>query len=302
MKNNLQNKVNKVFTDTFGRTPLKQRIDDIFSEAIEISRYTDDKNLDEEVGDCLASLIALCAERGKNYEVLVNNTLKKITNRKAQYKSLGRKIKVAILGGAFNPITNGHIATAQFVLNTSKTFDEVWLMPCYGHMYGKKMVSAKRRLEMCRLAASVDGRIKVFDYEIKNKLSGETYQTVKLLLEEKFAKEQYDFSWVIGQDNANTFDKWVNYELLERMIRFVVVPRDGIPPTKKASWYLKEPHIHITDEHNIGDISSTQVRNLLKSFYKASGNNDVFFLDKAREKVHKDVLEYIERNELYKEC
>jgi cytidyltransferase-like protein len=166
----IQKQVREVFNDAFGRTPLKQRLDDILGEAIELSRYTDDKNLNEEAGDALASLIALCDERGLNFEDMVQNTLNKIVKRKQQYKSLGRKVKVAILGGAFDPIHNGHIQVAKFVLNTSTTFDEVWLMPAYNHMSGKNMLPAKHRIKMCELAAKADGRIKVFDYEIKKRL------------------------------------------------------------------------------------------------------------------------------------
>jgi nicotinate-nucleotide adenylyltransferase len=297
-KNDIQDKVSKVFTDAFGRTPLVQRISDIFGEAIELSRYTDDKNLDEEAGDLLASVIALCAERGRDYRELIQNTLDKIERRKSQYRSLGRKTKVAILGGAFNPVTKGHIDLCKFVLDTSQVFDEVWLMPCYGHMYGKELVPAKHRLEMCKVAAKEDGRIKVFDYEIKNKLKGETYQTVKLLQEEIFAKDHYDFSWIIGQDNANTFNKWVNYELLEKLIRFVVVPRDGIKPDPKVKWYYREPHIYLTDEHNIGEVSSTRVRELLTLHY-----NTADFGDARRDLKHylaDSVFDYIDKHNLYR--
>jgi nicotinic acid mononucleotide adenylyltransferase len=41
---------------------------------------------------------------------------------------------------------------------------------------------------------------------------------VKKLLSEDFAKNERDFSLAIGMDNANTFDKWVNHQDLERMI------------------------------------------------------------------------------------
>ena len=187
--NPLQDKVKQVFTEAFGRTPLKQRLDDILGEAIELSRATDILNLREEMGDALASLIAGAEECGWNYTELVQATLDKIEKRKRQYKSLGRKIKVATLGGAFDPITLGNIEVARYVLNTSKTFDEVWLLPCYGHMFGKEMASSEQRVAMCKLAIH-DPRIKVCEYEITNQLSGETYQTVKLLLEEDFAKNQ----------------------------------------------------------------------------------------------------------------
>ena len=58
-------------------------------------------------------------------------------------------MKVGIIGGAFNPPTFGHIRMAQVA---REYVDEVWLQPCFNHMYGKNMVSPQQRLDMCRLA------------------------------------------------------------------------------------------------------------------------------------------------------
>jgi len=287
----LQGDVNIVFRNNFGRTPLKQRLDDIMGEALELHRYTDLTNLKEEAGDLLATTIMLCEECGWDYDDLVLNTLDKIKKRSKQYLSLGRKTKVAILGGAFNPPTKAHIEVAKFVLDTSKTFDEVWLMPAYQHMYNKDMVSAEGRLEMCRLAVECDQRIKVCDYEIANKLKGETYQTTKLLLEEDYMKNENDFSWIIGLDNAISFDKWVNYELLERMARFIVVPRRGVKVKATDKWFLKEPHIFLEDEGALPEMSSTDVRVLIKT----SGATLPGLKNYLDDKVH----DYILKEELY---
>ncbi|MCK9458250.1 MAG: nicotinate (nicotinamide) nucleotide adenylyltransferase [Proteobacteria bacterium] len=285
-----QSQIEEAFDSAFGRTPLRQRLDDIEGEVRELVRFTDLRNLKEEAGDALCSLIQLCNECGWDAGHLIQATLAKIEDRKLQYRSLGRKIKVAILGGAFNPVTKAHIRIAQFVLNTSRTFDEVWLMPCgEHHMFGKEMASAEHRLNMVEIACEADGRIKPFDYEIRNKLSGETYQTVKLLLEEDFAKNQYDFSWIIGMDNANEFDRWVNYEHLEKMIRFIVVPRDGVERDPDMGWYLKPPHIFLGHtDGKIGEVSSTMVRECLK--------NGISLNQKL---LDEKVLEYIREHELY---
>ena len=294
--NKQQKQVNEVFTNAFGRTPLGERLQDILGEAIELSRYTDLPNLKEEAGDLLASTIQLCTECGWNTNDLINNTLTKIKAREKQYKALGRKVKVAILGGAFDPPTLGHIALAKFVLDASKTFDEVWLMPCNKHMYNKKMASAEHRLEMCRIAASVDPRIKVFDYEIKHNLRGETYNLVKRLQNEDFAKHEYDFSIIVGMDNANTFDKWVNAKELERMIRFVVVSRQGVKRDEKVNWYLNAPHIYMVAETNIPETSSTEAREILGLNHICSN-----LLEELFTLINPDVYRYIDTNKLYKE-
>jgi nicotinate-nucleotide adenylyltransferase len=291
----IQKSVYSVFQENFGRTPLKARLDDIMGETLELIRYTDMKNLREEFGDLLATVIAGIEENGWDMETLLSENRDKIYRRQKQYLSLGRKIKVAILGGAFDCITEGHIAVAQFVLNTSKTFDEVWLMPCYQHMYNKEMTSPEHRIAMCRLAAARDGRIKVSDYEIKSQLRGETYNLVNRLQDEPFAKDHYDFSMIIGQDNANTFHEWVNYEHLERLIRFVVVPRKGVSPAEGVNWFMNSPHISLHGETTIPEISSTEIRHNLDTYWK-TGSKTVVLNDM----LHPDVFEYIKKNELYK--
>lgn len=200
------------------------------------------------------------------------------------------KIQIGILGGALDPVTIGHIKMAQFVLDLqSKLINQVWLMPCNNHMYNKKMSSPEHRLKMCEIATSVDPRIKVFNYEIRHKLRGETYNMVKRLQDEDFAKNQYDFSIIMGMDNANTFDKWVNYKELEKMIRFVVVSRKGINRNEKVDWYLKAPHIYLVAENEIPETSSTDARKLLQ--------NQEY--DKVVDLLNWDVIEYIKKEKLY---
>ncbi len=287
--NDLQKAIDVVFTKTFGRTPLKQRVDDILGEALELHRHTDIKNLKEELGDLLSSAIQGATECGWTVEELIHNNLDKIDRRRDQYNSLGRKLKVAVLGGAFDPPHKGHIAIAKFVLDTSKEFDEVWLMPCYEHMNGKEMTSPEHRRAMVGLASNCDGRIKMWDYEIKNKLRGETYHTVKKIQDEDYAKDQFDFSMIIGLDNANSFDKWVNYEHLEKLIRFVVVSRLGCERDPKVDWYLKDPHIFLQAETEIPEVSSTRIRQQIR--YEPN----TILIDR----IDPEVFKYIKQNKLY---
>ena len=292
----LQNRIDEIFKEHFGYTPLNERVKDIQNEFFELMKWQDVKNLKEETGDLLSSLIQLCSESGWNYEDLILETLKKINSRADQYKTLGRKTKVAIYGTAANPIHIGHLQVAKFVLNTSGEFDEVWILPAFKHIYHKNMVSPEHRLEMCKLAAEVDGRIKIFDYEIKNQLAGETYNLFKRLKEEKELTEKYQFAMIIGQDNANTFDKWVNYEELERMVQFVVVPRAGVQRNMNSNWYLKPPHIFLNSEKtDIIEISSTEIRKLLKEW--RMGNFEVN--SKLEYFLGPKVFKYIQENDLY---
>jgi nicotinate-nucleotide adenylyltransferase len=293
----LKQKIQKVFLKNFGETTLRQRNEDILQEAIEISRFSSIKNLKEEHGDLICSLLMSFHENSWDVEDCINATLKKIESRARQYQAYGRKLNVAILGGAFDPIHLGHIAIAEFLLNFSGIFDEVWITPCFSHLYNKKMASPKHRLEMCRLATGHDRRIKVFNYEIKNKLGGETYHFVKRLMNEDYAKNKYNFSMAIGADNANTFDKWVNYQDLEKMIRFIVVPRSGVELNPKSNWYMKPPHMLLIPEIVIPNISSTGIRKELEFLWHHSFNVKPQLLEGLDGKV----IDHIKKNRLYRQ-
>ena len=285
---NLQKLVKETFEYHFGYTPLTERLNDIQKEFFELMKWQDINNIKEETGDLLASLIQLCNESGWDVEELIKSNKEKISKREKQYRTLGRKVKVAILGGAFNPVTKSHIQLAQFVLNTTGEFDEVWLMPAYNHMFNKQMESPEDRLEMCRLATQIDGRIKVFDYEIKHELAGETYNLFKRLKQDEELNNKYNFSMIIGIDNANFFHKWVNFQELERMVRFVVVDRKGFERDESVDWYLQQPHIYLNNEGHVMEGSSTLVRNLLKT-----ENKDV------ENYIDYKVLNFIKNNNLY---
>lgn len=283
----LQDRVGHAFKEAFGRTSLRARLKDIQNEAIEMGRWIDLQNLEEEAGDLACSLLAFFHESGLSFEEAVQRTLAKIEARKQQYHALGRKLKVALLGGAFDPPTLGHIAVAKFVLDSSGEFDEVWLVPCFKHMYNKGMSSARDRMAMLGYAVQNDGRIRVCNYEIENELGGETYHFLKSLMDSGLS-QTHEFSYIIGMDNANHFDRWVNFEELERLIRFIVVPRVGEEPNTDRDWYLKSPHIFLQCDTPLPNTSSSDVRAQV-----SEGVYSTDMLDPA-------VLDYIERKGLYK--
>jgi nicotinate-nucleotide adenylyltransferase len=166
-------------------------------------------------------------------------------------------MKIALLGGAFDPPHNGHVIMAECV---SHTFDEVWLMPCYRHMYGKDMSPNSIRVDMCFAATAHHPKLKVFGYEIQHQLSGSTYETLAKLLTDPL-HDHRNFSMVIGMDNALTFDKWKNADKLKTLIPFVVVPRQGYE--HQPGWYDHSPHVCLTDNAT-PLLSSTDIRRWCK--------------------------------------
>ncbi len=283
----LQRQIDAQFQAAFGRTPLQERVIDIVSQATALGRFTDLTNLREEAGDLLCSALQLCSECGWNPAELAMSTLSRIAARQEIYAKLGRKLRVGLLGGAFDPVHVGHVQLAQSVLQYGRV-DEVWLMPCYEHLSGKKMASPEHRLEMCRRAVHNVRALGVFDYEMQHQFRGETYHLIKKLLTEDIARLRCDFTLIIGQDNADDFATWTNSAALERMIPFIVVPRKGHATPKPNAWYLHSPHSFLADVPPDPGRNSTEARRLL-----AAGDPAV------DELLPPGVSEYIQLHNLY---
>ena len=194
---------------------------------------------------------------------------------------------VALFGGAFDPPTKGHMAVAEAVLKLPD-IDEVWFMPCYVHMFDKTMCPYRARVEMLRLMANGNDKLKVFQFELENNLAtGSTYE-ILTMLKDSYWYSEFNFSFIIGLDNANSIEKWYRWEEIIELVSFIVLPRDGQAPNKEA-WYAKKPH-RILDQE-VPSVSSTQARNSLI-------NNDE---TAAKHILGKEIYEYICKKGLYRE-
>lgn len=289
-----QAKVFEAYRKSFGRTPLVERLRILTDEALELKTAVDLKSQKDEAGDLLSCLLALCSEMEWDASSILKANLDKINRRydSGQYASLGRKTQVCLIGGAFDPPHEGHKALGKFILSL-RLVDEVWYVPCNSHMYGKNMTGSEHRLNMVKLMVQDDGRMKAFDYEIKHKLAGETYHFLNRLLNDDNYSENYSFHYAIGMDNANSFDQWVNYELLEKLIPFIVISRPGVSEKPNVDWYRKNRHKFFVTETELPQVSSSDIRAALRSLDQQAE----YFL---AERLHKDVSDYIFKNNLYK--
>jgi nicotinate-nucleotide adenylyltransferase len=215
-------------------------------------------------------------------------------------------MKIGIIGGAFNPPTRGHIRMAQVA---RQHVDEVWLQPCFNHMYGKDMASPQQRMDMCRLArqAAADPNIFASPYEIDQKLEGCTYEVLKRIRDHITSnrripyyipatstarRTRYDISYhfIIGQDNADEIEKWKHYKQLIEEFAFIVIPRVGFTLPQK-NWYKSPPHVCV-EGTPVPEVSSTEVRSLFEGGSSADNKRLI-------EACPGPVIEYIQRHGLY---
>ena len=134
-------------------------------------------------------------------------------------------MKVAILGGSFNPPHICHVFVTHYILATSDV-DQLWFLPCYKHAFGKILAPFHHRLAMCSLAIESfqANLVEVLPLEQKRQGTSWTIDTVRYL------KQNYpniDFTWIIGSDVLDELDKWKDFDQLQHLISFLVVPRAG---------------------------------------------------------------------------
>jgi nicotinate-nucleotide adenylyltransferase len=199
-------------------------------------------------------------------------------------------MNIAILGGAFDPPHKGHIKTAQLALETC-AIGQSWLMPCFSHLYDKKMESPEHRYEMCRLAVEKCKNILVSRFEIDNELTSGTYDMLSKL---KVEYPQHNFFFVIGTDNADTIHKWRNSEALLAENHFIVIPRKGYQADPSVTWYKNvvkggKTHKFLSDGTTIS-VSSTEIRLSLKNDPTLAGRLG---------QLNESVKEYIFEHNLY---
>lgn len=203
--------------------------------------------------------------------------------------------KVAIVGITADPPTKGHALLALQAYSSRHEseweYNEVWMMPCNIHKYGKKTAKSFHRLAMTSLVVAHLNRIygdtfKVCDIEIEHDLNGSAWDTLQKLKEFHPTDE---FHWVIGMDNAEGIDQWHNAEQLKKTLPFRVVQRGGIESETEDAWYTKYPHKLLESQTTLECASSE-----FKRLYRDCDPT-------ARDHVYPTVYDYIEALDLYQE-
>lgn len=199
-------------------------------------------------------------------------------------------MKIAILGGSFDPPHVGHMLVAAQVKKLLN-IDKVWLMPTFSHPFQKSLSPAKDRLAMTKLLE--DDQIIASDFEIVKK--GVSY-TINTLDQLSKLHPLDTFFWIIGSDQIDDFPKWNRWEEIIQKYHLIVYARNEDPKRleEKMQEIFHMPvlpgtiHILNTKELMTSNTSSTQVRERIKKRQAIRGL------------VSKKVEEYIIAHELYK--
>lgn len=216
---------------------------------------------------------------------------------------------IAIYGGTFDPIHNGHWKVAGAVLNAF-AMDRMIFVPAFvpPHKRGQQISSPFHRLAMLALATADEPRMFISTIELEAPERPYTIETLASFQAE-FATARLFF--VMGADSFRDVTMWREYERLLAEYDVIVATRPGyqddslvahlplplqarcldlrggkLPPVDKAE-SVPEPRIYLTDYVAV-DVSSTSVREAVERGMQAEAL------------VPPGVAAYIEKYQLYR--
>ncbi|MBP8904378.1 MAG: nicotinate-nucleotide adenylyltransferase [Paludibacteraceae bacterium] len=189
---------------------------------------------------------------------------------------------IGLFFGSFNPIHLGHTNLAEYIFRFSGV-DEIWFIvsPRNPLKEQSELIDENLRLKMLQLATGDKDYLVASDIEFDLPKPSYTIKTLNTL-SEIFPED--DFILLIGSDNMQIFDQWKDYQTILDDYSVLVYPREGYPYEEYEERY---PEMQILEEAPFFDVSSTQIRELIKN------NQDVSHW------LHADVYQFIKENNLY---
>ena len=207
---------------------------------------------------------------------------------------------VAIMGGTYSPIHNGHLRVAVEVADLF-ALNELKLVPCLQPVHkSMPIVSTLHRLEMLKLAIKSDNRLTIDDREIIRSKPSYSIDTLRELRSE--LGESVSIVMVIGMDSFLSLCSWKDWQELTLYAHVFVVSRPGWHPSfsdELNNYYEKYRASSIAELQCAPsgriwfealaplDISSSMIRRLISS------HRSIAYL------VPDSVRNYIDENKLY---
>jgi len=167
-------------------------------------------------------------------------------------------MKIGLYFGSFNPIHNGHLAIANYMLEFTE-LEKIWFVVSPQNPFKQKQILLPdyQRLELINIA--VGDSLNYYASNIEFNLPKPSYTIDTLTyLYDKYPKKE--FVLIMGSDNLINFHKWKNFNEILRHYSIYVYPRPG--NTNKE--LMKHPQIKIVDAP-LMEISSSFIRKSIKN-------------------------------------
>ncbi|OGP89332.1 MAG: nicotinate (nicotinamide) nucleotide adenylyltransferase [Deltaproteobacteria bacterium RBG_16_48_10] len=187
--------------------------------------------------------------------------------------------RIGLFGGTFNPIHLGHLRGAEEIWQAFQ-LEEVIFIPSSipPHKVTEKVMEAKHRLEMVKLATSSNPHFSTSDLELSRPGRSFSVDTIRFFRE----RHQDTFFFILGGDAFVEIETWKDFQNLFSLCHLIVMARPGsqknissslFPETLirdfrydpgERAWVHLSGHRVYFKEISFLDISSTKVRELIQ--------------------------------------
>ena len=194
-------------------------------------------------------------------------------------------MRIAILGGTFNPVHKGHLNIAGEV-KSRFGYQQIVFVPANipAHKKMEVDVGAEHRLKMLELAVAPRSDFVVDDCELRRGGTSYTIDTVRELSQTYPIEGKPGL--IIGDDLVEDFNSWRDVERLMELVELVIAHRRS--PKDSAVDY---PCRYV--DNSLFPISSSQIREALCAGDAVTGGQSVSSWLPA------PVFDYIQRHGLY---
>ena len=205
-------------------------------------------------------------------------------------------MRIAILGGTFDPIHNGHLAAAHSVAEAFQV-DEVHFVPAFSppHKQAKGITSPFHRFAMVALATISFGHFRASTIEVDALEKRYTVETLEAM------KQTYpgaELLFIVGTDMYQEIETWKNFRRLFELAHLVIVNRPGFPFREDVAPFT------VLGETQTPSLSSDSAAVFYLPFVKLPiSSTEIRDECRRGEQVSQwlppEVCSYIERNKLY---
>lgn len=186
----------------------------------------------------------------------------------------GKKYKIGIFGGSFDPVHLGHTGLAKDAMEQAG-LERVIFIPARLQPFklDKQLASGDARLEMLRIATESEPNFETSAYELETEGISYTYLTMRAM-QCKWGQDAKLY-FITGTDAFLKIEKWTNSEELLRNYSYIIGTRPGYRQEELEFCIERIEKVYGTEVINIDnvqiDASSTEIRHVLEHGGSAEG-------------------------------
>jgi len=167
---------------------------------------------------------------------------------------------IALFGGSFDPIHNGHLFLIEELINSGR-FEKFIVIPAGAPWQKSVAASSADRLAMVEIALkdvmSQSNELEISRFEIDGSGPSYAFESIEYFRSQNPGDH---LVWIIGSDAFAKIDSWKELEKLAQSVEFLVINR----PHQKIDITRIPSSITFSQiEIDAIDLSSTQIRKLV---------------------------------------